>query len=284
MRKPLTSMLCGLVGWSGLAIGCQGDAPRRTSPPTTQPAPSSDAQAGGAAKTTAPESPAGAGVGLQDAASPRTLDAIQPQMRAASDAMARASVDATSDLPPRPMLPAGVLFMDGFQAGDITDWKVGAGNWTLCPNGARMAYCQSDLGQAVSLVGDPTWTDYDVRVTVTVNDTAALARPELIFRATSDTKYWAVQVFVDAKFGPSIEVASHSNGSSGHAGGSAFSFKPNTPFPLHVRAVGKVLTVYYANDKDTFPLTVSGLPTAGRVGLGSKGTAVEFSDFKVTKL
>jgi hypothetical protein len=202
----------------------------------------------------------------------------------AGDTVARMQADAVLDVGPRPMLPAGVLFMDNFQGNDVGEWTVGAGIWTICASAIRKAYCQSDLGQTVSLVGDPAWTDYEVQVTVTVDSAAVGARPELIFRATSATKYYAVQVFTDAKFGPSIEVASHLNGASGHAGGSGFSFKPDTPFPLHVKVVGKLITVYYADNKGTFPLTMNGMPASGRVGLGSKGTGVKFTDFKVSKL
>jgi len=58
---------------------------------------------------------------------------------------------------------------------------------------------------------------------------------------------------------------------------------------MKVRVKGNALTVYWSGDKGkTFnasnTITIRNMPPAGRVGVGSRGSAVKISNFQVTQL
>jgi hypothetical protein len=245
---------------------------------------------GACAKTSDDDTP------VPDAA---TTDAAEPSRDVRPDETRTSDAAAAStDAAPRTDAAAtAVLYMDRIQDGNISDFTPSSGAWAVCAQGSRKAYCQNDPATPVvnappvAFVGDPSWTDYEVKVMATIADENG--RAMLAVRA-GDAGYVAVHVGVIngvKKWNLARYVTgmfTTGNG-YGHLGDGAFAFQPGVPFPLRLRVRGQTVTVYSSSALDkpytsTSNVTVPTMNASGRIGIGTRNTTGSFTDVVVTAL
>jgi hypothetical protein len=228
-----------------------------------------------AAPAVAPMPSDDAGSSMADARGAPAIDALaRPDARAVVDGLPTVA----TDLPYRAR----------FAQGDVTDWAPAAGAWALCPHDAQTAYCQTDVVQSASFAGNPAWTNYDVRVVAVIVDDKVPGFAQVAFRVQATDRYWAFHV--GRPYGNGIaewELTVHSKNGYGHTNGGGFAYTKGVPFTIHFKVEGPNLTFDALTAKggpQVYHITKPDLPSAGRIGLGSKGEAVKFLSVEVSAL
>lgn len=206
-----------------------------------------------------------------------------------ADATRNGSVDALGGT------LGAVLYTDRFQAGDFSDWTVARGQWQICAFGDARALCPVGTAMSALLVGDPSWTDYEVEAKVVVSSDAERSFMYIGFRAQTPAKFYAFGMGRPYTGGSQWEMGQASATGMSHNNGGPFFYHFDEPFLFRVRVQGKVATIFQQEWKDygkktdfnIKPIAImrGDLPPSGRVAIGATGMfGVKVLSMKVTQL
>jgi hypothetical protein len=110
----------------------------------------------------------------------------------------RSTTRATATLPPPTPIS---LFFDDFNGNPNPEWVSAAGTWQMVNNRYTLTGVQSTWTTGISLVGDPSWTDYRVRsqVKIEVDQFSSENVAYIIVRAQDENNFLAL-AFRDGGF------------------------------------------------------------------------------------
>lgn len=168
-----------------------------------------------------------------------------------------------------------LITSDNFEDGDASGWTPTAGTWSVVTDGSKVYKQTSTSGEAVSVTGSSSWSNYSVQAIMKLYDAPANNASGIIGRYADNDNYYLFRLTTTGQ----VQLYKKSGGTFTLLQDAPMTVNINTPYTLKLTFSGSSINGF-VNGSSMISVTDTSI-SSGKIGLRTYKQTASFDDVTV---